>query len=120
MLYCCNASERSEVEISLKGNQSTMHDEIKLFFDDAIKRGNRALKKASSTSCEHGRVEKRICWQSDCIDWFEDKDKWDGLRSICMVESTVYKKATVLRTEQYNITAIQHYSIQSNKVDHPY
>ena len=30
------------------------------------------------------------------------------------------KKVTVLRTEQYNITAIQHYSIQSNKVDHPY
>ena len=80
--------------ISLKGNQSTMHDEIKLFFNDAIKCGSRSLKKARSITCEHGRVETRTCWQSDYIDWFEDKDKWEGLRSVCMVESSVYKKST--------------------------
>ena len=80
--------------ISLKGNQSTMHDEIKLFFDDAIKCGSRSVKKARSVSCGHGRVETRICWQSDYIDWFEDKGKWDGLKSVCMVESSVCKKNT--------------------------
>ena len=67
--------------ISLKGNQSTMHDEIKLFFDDAIKCGSRSVKKARSVSYGHGRIETRICWQSDYIDWFEDKGKWDGRRA---------------------------------------
>ena len=80
--------------ISLKGNQSVMHDEIKLFFEDAIKCGSKSVKKARSISCGHGRIETRTCWQSDYIDWFEDKNKWSGLKSVCMVESSVYKKST--------------------------
>ena len=86
--------------ISLKGNQSMMHDEIKLFFEDAIKCGGRTLKKASSVSCQHGRVETRTCWQSDYIDWFEDRSKWEGLQSICMVESSVYKKSSKRTTTE--------------------
>ena len=34
-----------------------------------------------------GRVERRTCWQTDYIDWFENIDEWYGFRSIIMVEA---------------------------------
>lgn len=78
--------------ISLKGNQSTMHDEIRAFMQDPAFKAR--FRKAKTVDNGHGRVETRTCWQTDDIDWFEDKDKWAGLRSVCMVESVVYDKST--------------------------
>lgn len=78
--------------ISLKGNQSTMHDEIRAFMQDPAFR--KKFKKATTVDKGHGRVETRTCWQTDDIGWFEDRDKWTGLRSVCMVESKVYNAAT--------------------------
>ena len=60
--------------ISLKGNQTKMHEEIKKFMQDpAFKR---RFRKAKTVEKGHGRIETRTCWQTDDIDWFEDKDKW--------------------------------------------
>lgn len=78
--------------ISLKGNQSTMHDEIRRFMQDPSFR--KKFKRAKTVDKGHGRVETRTCWQTDDIAWFADRDKWTGLRSVCMVESKVYNTAT--------------------------
>lgn len=78
--------------ISLKGNQSTMHDEIRAFMQDPAFR--KKLRKAKTLDKGHGRIETRTCWQTDDIAWFEDRDKWAGLKSVCMVESKVYNTAT--------------------------
>lgn len=84
--------------ISLKGNQTTMHNEIRAFMQDPafIKK----FKKAKSVNKGHGRVETRVCWQTDDIKWFTDKDKWMGLKSVCMVETTVYNMATRETTKE--------------------
>ena len=84
--------------ISLKGNQSAMHDEIRAFMQDPAFR--KKFKKAKTVDNGHGRVETRTCWQTDEIDWFEDKDKWAGPRSVCMVESVVYDKSTGKTTSE--------------------
>ena len=84
--------------ISLKGNQSTMHDEIRAFMQDPAFKAK--FKKAKTVDNGHGRVETRTCWQTDDIDWFEDRDKWAGLRSVCMVESVVYDKSTRKTTSE--------------------
>ena len=36
---------------------------------------------------DHGRLETRRYWTSDDIGWFADKERWEGLRGIGMVES---------------------------------
>ncbi len=36
----------------------------------------------------HGRIETRKAVMTSDIDWLEDKEKWKGLKSIGMVEST--------------------------------
>ena len=84
--------------ISLKGNQSTMHDEIRAFMQDPAFKAK--FKKAKTVDNGHGRVETRTCWQTDDIGWFEDRDKWAGLRSVCMVESVVYDKSTRKTTSE--------------------
>ena len=84
--------------ISLKGNQSTMHDEIRAFMQDPAFR--KKFKKATTVDKGHGRVETRTCWQTDDIGWFEDRDKWAGLRSVCMVESVVHDMATKETTRE--------------------
>jgi len=35
----------------------------------------------------HGRIETRRYWQSTDIGWFADHEKWEGLRSVGVVES---------------------------------
>ena len=95
--------------ISLKGNQSTMHDEIRRFMQDpAFKRKFRT---AQTVDKGHGRVETRTCRQTDDIEWFEDRGKWAGLRSVCMVESRVYD------TKTKETTADTRYFISSLPVD---
>ena len=84
--------------ISLKGNQSAMHDEIRAFMQDPAFKGK--FRKAKTVDTGHGRVETRTCWQTDEIDWFADKDKWAGLKSVCMVESVVYDKGTGKTTSE--------------------
>ena len=75
-----------------------MHDEIRAFMQDPAFKAR--FKKAKTVDNGHGRVETRTCWQTDDIDWFEDKDKWAGLRSVCMVESVVHDKSTGKTTSE--------------------
>jgi len=48
---------------------------------------------------DHGRIETRRYYQSAELDWFADRAKWEGLRSVGMVEATreVGGKTTVER-----------------------
>jgi len=73
--------------LALKGNQGTVHEEIKTFLDDAVQRTPQALPYFETTEKDHGRIEIRRYWQTDQLDWFADRTKWEGLASIGMVES---------------------------------
>jgi len=85
--------------LALKGNQETVHAEVKSYLDDAIVRAAappsckakelRAPELAYTETVEkdHGRLEIRRCWQSGRLGWFADQAKWEGLRSVGVVES---------------------------------
>lgn len=78
--------------ISLKGNQSAMHDEVRRFMQDPAFKGK--FRSARTVNKGHGRIETRTCWQTGDIGWFEDREKWAGLGSFCMVTSEVYDTKT--------------------------
>lgn len=80
---------RADYITSLKGNQKGMHDEMLALFEGCLTSHPEWFRK-SETHVEKnsGRIEKRICWQTDYIDWFEDGAKWAGLRSVAMVVAT--------------------------------
>jgi predicted transposase YbfD/YdcC len=87
--------------LALKGNQETVHEEVKTFLDQSLseKQGPRLpgakLSKAAATLAtwetvekDHGRLETRRYYQSTELAWFADLGKWEGLKSVGMVEAT--------------------------------
>ena len=83
----------ADYALSLKGNQETVHDEVKSYLDDAVRRWKDApdsvpeLGFAETVEKDHGRIETRRFWQSCNVGWFADRDKWKGLGSFGVVES---------------------------------
>jgi predicted transposase YbfD/YdcC len=73
--------------LALKGNQPAAFEEIKTFLDDAIERHDPALAFFETTDKGHGRIEVRRYWQTEKIEWFADRQEWEGLRSVAVVES---------------------------------
>jgi predicted transposase YbfD/YdcC len=73
--------------LALKGNQGTAHDEIQSYLDEAIARNAPELVSFAEVDKGHGRLETRRCWQSQTLDWFEDRSLWEGLRSVAVIEA---------------------------------
>lgn len=87
--------------LALKGNQETVHQEVKSFLDDTISQAQAPrqpavplpkaaamLAQMQTVEKDHGRIETRCYYQSDQLDWFADLAKWEGLKSVGVVEST--------------------------------
>ena len=98
--------------LALKGNQETVHEEVKSFLDATLAEtqtprspGARPSQAAASlvhvekVEKDHGRLETRHYYQSDQLSWFADLARWEGLQSVGMVESTreIDGKKTVQR-----------------------
>jgi predicted transposase YbfD/YdcC len=75
--------------LSLKGNQTRLHDDIRTFFADAATRAFRDLPHttAETVDGDHGRIEVRRAWATDDLAWLPDRDRWPGLRSVVRVDS---------------------------------
>lgn len=86
--------------LALKGNQETVHAEVKSFLDATLEEKQRQrpkgavmpsaaanLQQLETVEKDHGRLETRRYSQSAELDWFADRAKWEGLRSVGMVES---------------------------------
>lgn len=86
--------------MALKGNQETVHQEVKSFLDATLEQKKAArpkgaavpkaiarLQEFQTVEKDHGRIETRRYYQSDELEWFADRAKWEGLRTVGMVES---------------------------------
>ncbi len=73
---------------SLKGNQSTMYDEVAWWLDQAIAGSLRdvSLDYDQQIDKNHGRLETRLVWCTERIEWFADRDQWAGLSSLIAVD----------------------------------
>lgn len=86
--------------LALKGNQETVHAEVKSFLDATLEekqkqrskgavmpRAAAQLQQLETVEKDHGRIETRRYYQSAELDWFADRAKWEGLRSVGLVEA---------------------------------
>jgi len=74
---------------ALKGNQSSLQEEVQTFMDDVIARGAAPHCDGYETMDKsHGRIEKRICWSCWDVDWLAQRHRWPGLSSMVAVECT--------------------------------
>lgn len=81
--------QEGDYVLGLKGNQGTLCEEVRLFFEDAREHGFGAIpfRYQKTVEKDHGRIETRHYWLVEQIDWLDGKEKWAGLHSIGMVES---------------------------------
>lgn len=73
--------------LALKGNQSTLEDDVRRFFDDPALAANCAS--VATSDFGHGRIEERRCLATEDIDWLRAlHPDWTDLRSIAAVIAT--------------------------------
>ena len=88
--------------LGLKGNQGTLHEDVKLYFEDETE----ALKKTVTKEKDHGRIETREYYLENDIAWLSQKPEWSGLQSIGMVKYRFMEKDVVREDTRYFITSL--------------
>lgn len=83
------AEKEADYVISLKGNQGTLHQEVKQYLDWAEHHDFKdiAYETCRTLEKDHGRIEERRCWVTEDIEWLEQKEEWKNLKSVIMVEA---------------------------------
>ncbi len=104
--------------LSLKGNQGTLHKDIQEYFEWTTRTKFKDIEYDFSQTLEkgHGRIEARICYVTEDIEWLEQKEEWAGLKSIIMVETNrevIGSKPTVER--RYFISSLEANAHQAMK-----
>jgi predicted transposase YbfD/YdcC len=106
--------------LALKGNQETIQAEVKSFLDATLEEKQRrrpkgtVMPKAAQTlqtletvEKDHGRLETRRYYQSDCLEWFADQGKWAGLASVGLVESVRELDGKTTRERRYYLSSLK-------------
>jgi predicted transposase YbfD/YdcC len=75
--------------LALKGNQSSLHDDVRTFFADPQLPHDPDITVYTheTTDGDHGRVEIRRYRCTCDLSWLDPNNRWTGLHSICAVES---------------------------------
>lgn len=79
--------QEADYVLSLKGNQSTLHQDVALYFEQPPAKAKERWTCFESIEKDHGRIERRKVTATDAIDWLTVHHDWPGLTSIVKVES---------------------------------
>jgi Transposase len=95
--------------LGLKGNQGTLHDDVKLYFEDCLSSGFKdiAYDYHETIDGDHGRIETRRYWTTSAIDWLSDKALWKNLSTIVMVERERYVNGKTSTETSYYLTSLE-------------
>ena len=98
--------KEADYVLAIKGNHPVAYDEIRRFMDMRAENGKPNFE--MSLEKAHGRVENRKFWVSSDIEWFEDKQAWAGLKSVCVVEAArkIVKSGESSITRRYYISSL--------------
>ena len=94
--------------LALKGNQGTLHEEVKTFLDDAQTREFADVNHEFTETIEkdHGRIETRRYWITEQISWLADRADWEALRSVGMVEAVREINGRISTQRRYYLSSL--------------
>jgi predicted transposase YbfD/YdcC len=107
--------------LALKGNQETLHDDVRRFLDDP----QTPLAQATDTDKGHGRIETRTAAVTTDIAWLQDSHDWPGLAAIgkitatreidgrISVETRCYLLSHAFAPERFNTIVRSHWGIEN-------
>lgn len=100
--------KRADYVLALKGNQTGLHEDVKLYFSDEQIREE--IRKEKNYVCTkekaHGQVEKREYYQTEDIGWLVQKKDWKGIKSIGMEEKTIQSEKGERKEYRYYISSL--------------
>jgi len=95
------AEKKADYVLGLKGNQSSLYDDVKLYFDHIEVKTKTVTKEKG-----HGRIETREYFLESDIDWLQQKPEWTNFNAIGMVKSRVLEKEILREEIRYFITSL--------------
>jgi predicted transposase YbfD/YdcC len=99
--------KKADYVLALKGNQSTLRDDVALFVAEQRANGFRDTKisRDETVDGDHGRIETRTTTVIHDVSWLE-KHKWPGLNSIVIVDSQRDINGKIERETRFYITSL--------------
>jgi len=92
----------------LKGNQGTLHDDVKLFFESKHLNPESKVDFETTTKIEkgHGRIETRTCSVCTQVDWLTKRHpRWKSISAIVQIQSKRDLGNRVTQDTRYFITS---------------
>ena len=101
-------SKKADYVLSVKGNQQTMLDDIREYFEEGLKTDFKDMAYESCMTIEkgHGRIEKREYFLCNDIDWIDWRKAWKKLSGIGMVRRSITKNGQTSQEIAYFITSL--------------
>ena len=114
--------------LAVKGNHGTLQEDVELFFEgiEEMKEPNDQFDYYKTLDKDHGRIESREYWVTTDIDWFDGKEKWEDLKSFCMmktkrtvgehtsVESLFYISSLDLKAKEIGKMIRSHWAVENS------
>jgi len=109
--------------LALKGNQGSLHDDVRCFFDDPARTAEVGY---TTVDGEHGRIETRTSLVSTDIAWLQERHAWPGLGAIGRVlrtretsakvstETAYYLLSSPLSAERFGAVARAHWGVENS------
>ncbi|GHV30136.1 putative transposase - IS1548 [Clostridia bacterium] len=96
--------QKGHYVLAVKGNQTDLCDDIRMYFEDEEFRTASAYKRTVEKA--RSQIEKREYYQTDNIEWLPNKKRWKGLRSIGMTVNTMRKGEETTVEKRYYISSL--------------
>jgi predicted transposase YbfD/YdcC len=101
-------AKKADYIIALKGNQGTLHDDVKVFvaeqkandFKDTV------ISQHETVDADHGRIETRTYTAMHDVEWLQERHDWPGLKGVIMVESRRESDGKVTQETRFYITSL--------------
>lgn len=101
--------KKADYLIALKGNQGTLHEDVRLFVAEQKARDFKetAVSRHETVDGGHGRIETRKYTVIHDVDWLAERHDWPGLAGIVMVESAREIAGKTERETRFYITSLR-------------
>ncbi len=81
--------KKADYVLALKGNQSSLHDDVKLFVAEqkACDFKDTTISRDETVDADHGRIETRTTTVIHDVGWLLDQHAWPGLKTVIVIDS---------------------------------
>ncbi len=100
--------KKADYLIALKGNQGTLHDDVKLLVAEQKANGfkNVKISRHETVDGDHGRIETRTYTALHDVEWLQQRHDWPGLKGVVVVESQREIAGKISNETRFYITSL--------------